>query len=55
MPADAARRSALVADWEKRGFRADQVRILDEDVFLRPGPRAAQAAARIAAALGESP
>ena len=54
-PADAARRAALVADWEKRGFRADQVRILDEDVFLRPGPRAAQAAARIAAALGNAP
>ena len=54
-PADAARRAALVADWEKRGFRADQVRILDEDFLLKPGPRAAQAAARIAAAIGEAP
>lgn len=46
-----ARRAALVADWDKLGFRADQVRILDEDVLLKPGPRAAQAAARLAAAL----
>jgi iron complex transport system substrate-binding protein len=50
-PADAARRAALVSDWEKRGFRADQVRILDDDSLLKPGPRAAQAAARIAAHL----
>ena len=50
-PADAARRAALVADWEKRGFRAAQVRTLDEDFLLKPGPRAAQAAARIAAHL----
>ena len=54
-PVDDARRAALVADWEKRGFRADQVRILDEDYLLKPGPRAAQAAARIAAAIGEAP
>ena len=54
-PADAARRAALVADWENRGFRADQVRILDEDFLLKPGPRAAQSAARIAAAIGEAP
>ena len=54
-PTDTARRAALVADWEKRGFRADQVRILDEDFLLKPGPRAAQAAARIAAAIGEAP
>ncbi len=53
VPADAARRGTLVADWEKRGFRADQVRILDEDFLLRPGPRAAQAAARVARALDE--
>ena len=51
VPADAARRAALVADWEKRGFRTDQVRILDEDYLLKPGPRAAQAAARIATLL----
>ena len=54
-PTDTARRAALVADWEKRGFRAEQVRILDEDFLLKPGPRAAQAAARIAAAIGEAP
>ena len=54
-PADAVRRAALVADWEKRGFRAEQVRILDEDFLLKPGPRAAQAAARIAAAIGGAP
>ena len=46
MPADDARRAALAADWEKLGFRADQVRIVDEDILLKPGPRAAQAAAR---------
>ncbi|NCD22419.1 MAG: cobalamin-binding protein [Spartobacteria bacterium] len=51
MPADDARRAALAADWEKLGFRADQVRIVDEDVLLKPGPRAAQAAARVATAL----
>lgn len=51
VPADDARRAALAADWEKLGFRADQVRIVDEDVLLKPGPRAAQAAARVAAAL----
>ena len=33
-PADAARRAALAADWEKRGFRPEQVRILDEDYLL---------------------
>ena len=52
-PADAARRAALVADWEKRGFRAGQVRIVDEDFLLKPGPRAAQSAAVVARALGE--
>ncbi|HRT05977.1 MAG TPA: helical backbone metal receptor [Kiritimatiellia bacterium] len=51
VPADAARRAALVADWEKRGFRADQVRILDEAALLKPGPRAAQSAAIVARAL----
>ncbi|MGD9613442.1 MAG: ABC transporter substrate-binding protein [Kiritimatiellia bacterium] len=51
-PADASRRAALAADWVKLGFRADQVRILQEDYLLKPGPRAAQSAARIAAAVG---
>ena len=48
---DAARQAALIADWEKLGFQAGRVRILEEDFLLKPGPRAAQAAARIAAAL----
>lgn len=50
-PMDTARQAALIADWEKLGFQAGQVRILEEDYLLRPGPRAAQAAARIAAAI----
>lgn len=54
-PADAARRAVLVADWEKLGFKAGQVRILEEDYLLKPGPRMAQAAARLAAAIGETP
>ena len=53
--ADGPRRAALAADWEKLGFRADQVRILEEDSLLRPGPRAARSAARIAAAIGGTP
>lgn len=51
VPADGARRAALLADWEKLGFRPGQVRILEEDYLLKPGPRAAQAAARIAVAI----
>ncbi len=54
-PVDEARRAALVADWERLNFRAEQVRILDEDYLLKPGPRAAQAAARIAAAIRGAP
>lgn len=53
--ADETRRAAMVADWERLGFRADQVRILDEDYLLKPGPRAAQSAARIAAAMRGNP
>lgn len=53
--ADEPRRNALAADWEKLGFRADQVRILEEDYLLKPGPRAAQSAARIAAAICGTP
>ena len=49
--ADEARRAALLADWDKLGFRTDQVRILDEDYLLKPGPRAAQSAACIAQAI----
>ena len=51
-PADDARRAALVADWERLGFQAARVRILAEAYLLKPGPRAPQSAARIAAAIG---
>ena len=50
-PAEGARRAALVADWERLGFEAGQVRILEEDYLLKPGPRAPQAAARLAEAI----
>lgn len=53
--ADKTRRAALAADWEKLGFRAGEMRILDEDFLLKPGPRAAQSAARIAAAICGNP
>ena len=49
--ADETRRAAVIADWTQLGFRTDQVRILDEDFLLKPGPRAARSAARIAAAI----
>ena len=45
------KRAALVADWERLGFEAGQVRILEEDYLLKPGPRAPQAAARLAEAI----
>ena len=48
---DGARRAALAADWERLGFRPGQVRILEEDCLLKPGPRAPQAAARLAEAI----
>ena len=50
-PLDEARRAALIADWERLGFKAGQVRILTEDYLLKPGPRLGQAAARLAAAI----
>lgn len=50
-PMDDARRAAIRADWERLGFRAEQVRILEEDYLLKPGPRAPQSAARLAAAI----
>ena len=50
-PLDEARRAALIADWERLGFEAGQVRILTEDYLLKPGPRLGQAAARLAAAI----
>ena len=53
--ADKTRRAALAADWEKLGFRAGEMRILDEDFLLKPGPRAAQSAARIAMAICGNP
>ena len=51
-PLDESHRQSLRTDWERLGFRADQVRILEEDTLLRPGPRAAMAAARVAEILG---
>ena len=50
-PVDEARRAALVADWTRLGFRPEQVRLLTEDHLLKPGPRAAQSAARLAKAI----
>jgi iron complex transport system substrate-binding protein len=46
-----SRRVALLADWQRLGFLTNQIRILDEGHLLKPGPRAAQSAARIAEAL----
>lgn len=54
-PLPPPRRQALIADWEHLGFHANQVRILEEDYLLRPGPRAAQALTRIAHALQTPP
>lgn len=51
LAADEIRRTALFADWLRLGFGTNQVRILEEEYLLKPGPRAAQSAARIAAAL----
>jgi len=48
---DESRRAALIADWERLGFRSGQVRILEEDYLLKPGPRVAQSAVRIAGAI----
>ncbi len=50
-PVDEMRRAALVADWERLGFRACQVRLLTDDYLLKLGPRAAQSAACIAQAI----
>lgn len=50
-PLDAPRRAALATDWQRLGFAPAQIRILEEPFLLRPGPRAHQAAARLAAAL----
>ncbi len=52
---DDTRRAALAADWQRLGFAPGQVRILEEDFLLRPGPRAPLAAARIADAIRSSP
>ena len=52
--ADETRRAALIADWSQLGFRPDQVRILDEEYLLKPGPRAAQSAAVVARALDDN-
>ena len=50
-PVDEVRRAALVADWERLGFQEEQIRLLEEEYLLKPGPRAAQSAARIAEAI----
>jgi iron complex transport system substrate-binding protein len=50
-PVDEVRRAAWIADWARLGFQAGQIRILAEDYLLKPGPRAAQSAARIAEAI----
>lgn len=42
LPMDEPRRIALLDDWSQLGFTPDQVRFLDADVFLRPGPRAVE-------------
>ena len=49
--ADESRRAALLADWQRLGFQTNQIRILEEEHLLKPGPRAAQSAARIAEAI----
>lgn len=50
-PMEEARRAALMDDWVKLGFQAGQVRLLTEDYLLKPGPRAAQSASRLAQAI----
>lgn len=46
-----AQRAVLLADWRQLGFTPEQVRILEEDYLLKPGPRSPAATAIIAAAL----
>ena len=48
---DEARRIALVADWGRFGFAPDQIRVLEEESVLRPGPRAARAAQIVSQAI----
>lgn len=50
-PLDDARRAVVLADWERLGFQAGRIRILPGDDLLKPGIRAVQSAARIAAAI----
>ncbi len=50
-PLDPPRRAALTADWERLGFSDGQVRLLEENYLLRPGPRAVQAAVRLSEAI----
>ena len=52
-PVDDERRGALLSDWERLGFRREQIRILTEEYLLRPGPRAPQSAARLSAVICE--
>ena len=50
-PLGDARRAVVLADWERLGFQAGRIRILPGDDLLKPGLRAVQSAARIAAAI----
>ena len=50
-PMEPDQAAALVVDWEKIGFQANQVRLLDEAVFLRPGPRAVRSVSLLADAI----
>jgi len=51
-PVEGSCRAALLNDWEHLGFQAEQVCLLDEAIFLRPGPRAVQSVSLINEALG---
>ena len=55
VPVEEGRRRALIADWERLGFRGEKIRILTEEYLLRPGPRAPRSAARLAAAICGTP
>lgn len=54
-PMDDARRQALLRDWQRQGFSGDQIRFVEGSALLRPGPRAIQAASRLAEALHVEP
>lgn len=41
-PLESEQTMALFEDWEKLGFQGNQICLMDEAVYLRPGPRALQ-------------